>query len=41
MHKLEDEGFFIIGAMTAPIKFIAWSDDENTTIVPRVDISKK
>ena len=41
IHKLEDDGFFIIGAMTAPIKFIAWSDDENTIIVPRVDISKK
>lgn len=41
IHKLEEDGFFIIGAMTAPIKFIAWSDDENTTIVPRVDIRIK
>lgn len=27
--------------MTAPIKFIAWSEDENTIVIPEVSITKK
>ncbi len=41
IDKIKSEGFHIIGSMTSPIRFTAWSDDENATIVPRVDITKK
>ncbi|NMB44383.1 MAG: hypothetical protein GX995_09680 [Clostridiales bacterium] len=34
-------GYHIIASMTSPIRFTAWSDDENATIIPRVDITKK
>lgn len=41
IQKYDNEDFYIIGAMTAPIKFTAWSEDENAAIIPRVDIIKK
>lgn len=34
---IKDKGYSIIGAMTAPIKFVAWSEDPNAIVVPRVD----
>lgn len=34
--SIEDDGYKILGAMTAPIRFTAWSDDSNATIKPKV-----
>lgn len=31
-------GYTILGASTAPLKFVAWSEDQYATIVPRVEI---
>lgn len=40
MNRSENTGLSLIGAMTAPIKFMAWSEDEHATITPKVDIAK-
>ncbi|WP_040948970.1 transglutaminase-like domain-containing protein [Gorillibacterium massiliense] len=39
--SIENDGYKIIGAMTAPIRFSAWSDDFNASIIPRVVINKQ
>jgi transglutaminase-like putative cysteine protease len=36
--KMEDAGFFINGAMSAPLRFRLWSTDENATVIPRGDV---
>jgi len=36
---IEDDGFFIRGAMSAPLSFIVFSTDENTTVTPRGEVS--
>lgn len=41
IKEIENKKFKVIGAMTAPIKFVAWSDDLNATIIPKVDIIKQ
>ncbi len=37
---IEEEGYTITGAMTAPIKFAAWSEDVNASIVPSVSVKE-
>ena len=37
---MEDEGYSIIGAMTAPLKFSAFSDDANTIIIPKATVER-
>lgn len=41
IHEIESNGFTILGAMTAPIKYTAWSEDKNASVIPKVDITKK
>lgn len=38
--SVEDDGYKIIGAMTAPMKFTAWSEDHNAWIISRVEVTK-
>jgi len=38
LSKIEDDGFFIRGAMSTPISFVVFSSDENATVVPRADV---
>ncbi len=38
IDDIEDKGYSIIGAMTAPIKFAAWSEDANAVVVPMVEV---
>ncbi len=40
VKSMEDEGYSIIGAMTAPLRFSAFSDDANTMIVPKATVEK-
>jgi predicted transglutaminase-like cysteine proteinase len=41
VNELVGEGYNLIGAMTSPIKFISWSNDENAKITPFVSIIEK
>lgn len=41
INEIENNGFAILGAMTAPIKFTAWSEDKNASVTPKVVITKK
>jgi len=36
---IEEDGFFISSAMSAPLSFIVFSTDENTTVTPRGEVS--
>jgi len=36
---IEDDGFIVRGSMSAPLSFIVFSTDENTSVTPRADIS--
>lgn len=38
INGFKDKGYNIIGAMTAPIKFAAWSEDSNATVIPKVEV---
>lgn len=40
ISRIESDGYFIIGAMTAPLKFLAYSDDKNTAITPKSVIAE-
>jgi len=35
---IEDDGFFVRGAMTTPLSFVVFSTDENTAVTPRADV---
>ena len=35
--SVEDDGYKIIGAMTAPLKFTAWSEDHDAWIIPKAE----
>lgn len=37
--SVEDDGYKIIGAMTAPLKFTAWSEDHDAWVIPRVEVT--
>jgi transglutaminase-like putative cysteine protease len=41
INEIENSKYTLVAAMTAPIKFIAWSEDENTVVTPKVSITKK
>lgn len=41
INEIDQKKFTILGAMTAPIKFLAWSEDQNAKITPKVDIVRK
>jgi len=38
-QELEDRGFTHVGGMTAPLRFILFSTDENVRVTPRGDVS--
>ncbi len=35
ISRIENDGYIIIGATTASLKFLACSDDKNTAITPK------
>ncbi len=39
LAAIEEDGFVLIGAMSAPLSFVVYSSDENTTVIPRADVS--
>jgi hypothetical protein len=39
MTAIENMGFYLNGAMSAPLRFMVYSTDENVVVVPRVDVS--
>ncbi|MCD4712449.1 MAG: hypothetical protein K8R73_04130 [Clostridiales bacterium] len=41
INEIENRELTVLGAMTAPIKFASWSEDQNAKITPKVDIVKK
>lgn len=38
-QELEDKGFTLGGSMTAPLRFILFSTDENVSVIPRGEVS--
>lgn len=38
--SVEDDGCKIIGAMTAPLKYTAWSEDHDAWVIPRAEATK-
>lgn len=38
-EAIKSAGFYIVGAMSAPLMFIVYSTDENASVVPRADVS--
>ena len=36
--EIEEAGFLITGGMSAPLKFLIYSTDENATVIPRGDV---
>lgn len=40
LKGIEDQGYTLIAAMSAPFKFTAWSDDPYTLITPRAEVNK-
>ena len=38
-QELEDDGFVHVGGMTAPLRFILFSTDENSSVIPRGEVS--
>jgi len=39
LTAIENDGFFITGAMSTPLSFTVFSTYENTTVIPRADVS--
>jgi len=39
LQELKDEGFVNVGGMTAPLRFILFSTDENASVIPRGEVS--
>ena len=39
INSIENAGYSIIGAMSAPLRFIAYSTDQNAIIIPRGEVS--
>ncbi len=41
LKNIEAEGCKLIAAMTAPLKFTAWSDDSEAEIIPKVTVERE
>jgi hypothetical protein len=40
ISNIEDSGYTILGSMTSPLKFTAWSEDSTSIITPKVTVNK-
>ena len=38
-NAIKNDGYFVVGSMSAPLNFTVYSTDENCTVVPRADVS--